>query len=281
MRHLVIGASGAQGGAVARRLVADGRFVRGFTRTGGVPGGVEAFPGDLGDAGSVREAFAGMTHASVTLPMVYEPGLVARQIGNVIEAARAAGIRRLVYNTGTRLPETDTGVAGFDTRRAAVEALLASGLPVVVVRPTIYLDNLLAPWVTGPLRATGELCFPLPAGLPVAWLSHGDLAEFTVTALTRDGLEGRVLDAGGPEAATGHELAAAFGPEVRYAEQDVDAFEAGLARALGAATAAGVAGTYRWIAANDPVKLYGPGPSLDLHPASPRTWIAARRRETG
>ena len=44
MRHLVIGASGAQGGAVARRLVADGRFVRGFTRTGGVPGGVEVLP---------------------------------------------------------------------------------------------------------------------------------------------------------------------------------------------------------------------------------------------
>ncbi|GGP06223.1 hypothetical protein LDL08_17715 [Nonomuraea glycinis] len=87
-----------------------------------------------------------------------------------------------------------------------------------------------------------------------------------------------MLDAGGPEAVTGHELAAAFGPEVRYAGQDVDAFEAGLAMALGAVTAAGVAETYRWIAANDPVKLYGPGPALDLHPAAPRTWIAAQRR---
>jgi hypothetical protein len=45
--------------------------------------------------------------------------------------------------------------------------------------------------------------------------------------------------------------------------------------------AAGIAGTYRWIAADDPGKLYAPGPSLDLHPASPRTWIAAQRRETG
>ncbi len=281
MRHLVIGASGAQGGAVARRLVAGGHRVRGFTRTGNVPEGVESFPGDLGDARRVREAFAGVTHASVSLPTVYEPGPVAEQIGNVIEAARAAGIRRLVYNTGTRLPETDTGVAAFDTRRAAQEALLASGLPVVVLRPAIYLDNLLAPWVAGPLREAGVLCYPLPAGLPVAWLSHDDLAAFTVAALTLDGLDGRTLDAGGPEAVTGHELAAAFGPEVRYTEQDLDAFESGLATALGAATAAGVAATYRWIAAHDPVKLYGPGPSLDLALASPRTGIAARRRETG
>ncbi|MER6948470.1 NmrA family NAD(P)-binding protein [Nonomuraea sp. NPDC000554] len=279
MTFLVIGATGAQGGAVARELVASGQRVRGLARSDRMPDGVQPFVGDLGDAALVKAAFTGVSRASVLLPMVYEPELVAAYVRNVIDAALAAGVERLVFNTGNRTPSEATGVAAFETRRAAVASLLESGVPTVVLRPPVYLDNLLAPWVAGPLAHEGVLRYPLPAGLPVAWLSHADLATITVAALTRDGLDGAVLDVGGPDTVTGTELAAAFGPGVRYAEQDVDEFEHALARALGEPTAAGVAATYRWLAttagAVDPVD-----PDLEerlgvrLTPL--REWIAAQ-----
>ncbi|MEV4840595.1 NmrA family NAD(P)-binding protein [Nonomuraea sp. NPDC049486] len=278
MRFLVFGAAGAQGGAVARRLVESGYEVRGFTRTGKVPEGVTPFRGDLGDAGRVKEAFTGVTHASVVLPLVFEAETVAAFTRNVIEGARAAGVRRLVFNTGNRLPDGETGVAAFDTRRAAVRALRESGLPVVVLRPALYLENLLAPGVLGsPLPdnhpGDGVLRYPLPADLPVAWLGHAGLGALTVAALTGDGLAESVVDAGGPAAVTGPELAAAFG--LRYEEQDVAVFEAGLARAVGAATAAEVAATYRWIASAAPADLFGPGPSLGVTLMTPAAWAAA------
>ncbi|WP_053175232.1 NmrA family NAD(P)-binding protein [Nonomuraea sp. SBT364] len=266
MRFLVFGATGAQGGAVARRLVAEGHAVRGFGRTTGVPEGVEAFPGDLGDAARVKAAFAGVTHASVILPMVYEPDLVSAYVRNVIEGAGAAGVRRLVFNTANRLPDTDTGVAAFDTRRAAVRTMLTSGLPVVVLRPSLYLDNLLMPGVL----ESGVLRYPLPGGLPVAWLSHADLAALTLAALTREGLSG-VLNAGGPEAVTGATLAAAAG--ARYEELDVDAFAAGLGGALGEATAREVAATYRWIAATRPAGLFAASSWHGLELTPPREWM--------
>ncbi|MEU4579946.1 NmrA family NAD(P)-binding protein [Nonomuraea sp. ATR24] len=266
MRFLVFGATGAQGGAVARRLVAEGHAVRGFARTERVPEGVEAFAGELGDAARVKAAFDGVTHASVTLPLVYEPDLVRAYTRNVIEGARAAGVRRLVFATGNRLPDAETGVAAFDTRREAARAMLASGLPVVVLRPALYLDNLLMPGVL----EDGVLRYPLPGDLPVAWLSHADLGAITVAALTRDGLAG-VVDAGGPEAVTGAELAAAAG--ARYEELDVDAFAAGLAGALGAEVAREVAATYRWIGAARPAGLFAADPWHGLALTPPRDWM--------
>ncbi|WP_043627384.1 SDR family oxidoreductase [Nonomuraea candida] len=244
MRVLVIGATGAQGGAVARRLAGQGHEVRGFSRTpAAVPPGVSPFPGDLGDAARVKEAFAGVTHAAVLLPMVYDAATVSAYVRHVIDGARAAGVRRLVFNTGNRLPGTVTGVAAFETRRHAAAALLGSGVPTVVLRPPIYADNLLAPWV----RGAGVVRYPLPAGLAVPWLPHAGLAAATAAALTRDGLDGATLDVGGPDTVTGPELAALFGPDVRYEEMDVAEFEAGLARVAGARMAAEVAATYRWI----------------------------------
>lgn len=247
----MFGASGAQGGAVARRLAAEGHEVRGFSRTGEVPEGVEPFRGDLGDAVRVKEAFAGVTHASVTLPMVYEPATVAACIRNVI--AGAAGVRRLVFNTGNRLPGRDTGLAAFDTRRAAVRAMRAAGLPLVVLRPPLYLENLLAPGVL----EGGVLRYPLPASLPVAWLSHDDLGALTAEALTGD--VPAEVDAGGPVAVTGPELAAAFG--ARFEEGDPDRLPPE------------VAATYRWIAAEAPAGLFGPGPLRGA--TSPAAWAAA------
>ena len=119
MRFLVIGASGAQGGAVARHLTERGHDVRGFSRTGDVPAGVRPFRGDLGDAARVKAAFDGVTHASVTLPLVYDPATVSAHVRHVIDGALAAGVRRLAFNTGNRLPEAESGVAAFETRRRA------------------------------------------------------------------------------------------------------------------------------------------------------------------
>lgn len=118
----------------------------------------------------------------------------------------------------------------------------------------------------------------------MAWLSHADLAAATTAALTADGLAGITLDLGGPDAVTGPELAAAFGPGIRYVEQDVDV-AAGLARLLGPDTAEGVAATYRWAhgpAADD--RFYATDPSaaerLGVRLTPLRTWIAARSRTT-
>jgi uncharacterized protein YbjT (DUF2867 family) len=253
-QYLVIGSHGFQGAAVARLLQERGHRVRGFAKSGisSAPGApdIPTFMGDLADLDDVRAAFEGVTHVSVVLPLVYERELIATFARNVATAAKDAGVGRIVYNTNTPIPRENTSYAAYETRRVAEEILGSAGLPLVVLRPPVYLDNLFSPWNGPPLVNEGVLAYPLPADLRVAWLSHADLATATVAALHRDGIEGRAIAIGGPDVVTGEELATAFGEalgrDVSYLSLDVGRFEAGLKEVIGEPAAAGVSGIYKW-----------------------------------
>ncbi|MCH0538058.1 NmrA family NAD(P)-binding protein [Streptomyces sp. MUM 203J] len=289
MRVAVVGATGFQGGAVARLLAGRGHRVRTLTRRPEADRpplpGIACATGDLGRAQDVRALFEGATHAAVVMPLVYDEQRVVTYARNLADAARDAGLRRLVYNANTRIPSTDSGVAAFETRRLAEEVLRESGVPLAVVRPPVYLDNLFSPWNGPALVDEGVLAYPLPAHTPVAWLSHEDLAEAVYGALTVDGAEGRTFDVGGARTLTGDELAGAFqrglNRSVRYVPLDPAVFERTLAGVLGAAAAAGVAGLYHHMAGDaDPLLMAGDdGTSagvLSLKPAPVEDWVARR-----
>ncbi|WP_179199721.1 SDR family oxidoreductase [Streptomyces sp. NRRL B-24572] len=287
MRVAVVGATGFQGGAVARLLAERHHRVRALTRRPEadrppLPGAF-FLAGDLGVPGDVRRLFSGTTHAFVTMPLVYDEARVEAYARNIAEAALAAGTERLVFNANTRLPLGPTDVAAFETRRLAERVLRDSGVPLVVVRPPVYLDNLFSPWNGPALVDEGVLAYPLPESARTAWLSHRGLAEAALAALTREGLEGRTFDIGGERALTGRELAEAFGRglgrAVRYEELDPAVFEQGLAQLLGPETAAGVAGIYHYMASGaDPLLMTDDdGVSsevLGLEPAPVEEWVA-------
>ncbi|GLZ42516.1 NmrA family NAD(P)-binding protein [Actinokineospora sp. NBRC 105648] len=291
-RYLVIGAQGFQGAAVARALLAGGHEVRGFAKAGGTPApGAPEVPtvtGDLADPAVVRAAFEGITHASVVLPLVYDAEQVVTFARNVAEAAKAAGVTRLVYNTNTPVPAETTPYAAYETRRAAEAVFTGAGLPLVVLRPPVYLDNLFSPWNGPALINDGVLAYPLAEDRRVAWLSHADLAAATVAALHRPGIEGTVLALGGPEAVTGSELATAFGAalgrEVSYLPLEVGAFEAGLREVVGADAAAGVSGIYKWAAQSSDPELFTVDHDevtrvLGITPTPITEWVAAQHWE--
>ncbi|MET7952181.1 NmrA family NAD(P)-binding protein [Micromonospora sp. NPDC005324] len=286
-QYLVFGATGGQGGAVARTLAERGQPVRGFARRGAQPADslVSLVTGDLADPAAVREAFAGVTHAAVTLPLVYDAQTVAGYARNIADAARQAGVQQLVYNANTCIPGETTPYPAYETRRVAEAILAVSGVPLVVLRPPVYLENLFNPGVGGALVNQNVLAYPLPADRRVAWLSHDDLAAAMVAALDRPDLAGRVVQFGGGEVVTGPELAAIFstvlGRKISYLALGVDAFQEGLTFALGAEAATGVAGIYRWVGQGAGRDLFDLEPAtmsevLNVTPTPIADWVAAR-----
>ncbi|MFJ5739302.1 NmrA family NAD(P)-binding protein [Streptomyces microflavus] len=163
---LVTGATGRQGGAVARALLAADVPVRALVRDPHSPRakavealGVELVTGDLADRSSLGPACADVRAVfSVQMPPMDETGVdfagELAQATNLIEAARAAGVPQFVQSSTSgvgRHTETPGWAEGrwaamagyFDTKQAILEKVRGAGFARwAVIKPAFFMDNL-------------------------------------------------------------------------------------------------------------------------------------------
>src|SRR6185295_1266566 len=106
-RVLVTGATGQQGGAVARALLSRGHRVKALTRKPEsdaarqlASAGADVLAGDLGNAASVLEA-AGDVDTMFLMGNSYEAGTEEETRQGIIAAdsAKAAGVGHLIYSS--------------------------------------------------------------------------------------------------------------------------------------------------------------------------------------
>ncbi|CAH0354880.1 NmrA family NAD(P)-binding protein [Aquabacterium sp. CECT 9606] len=283
-QHLVLGGSGAQGSAIARELLGRGQQVKVLVRSeaGPVPAGAQRVVADLADGDALLEAFKGVTHLTVTLPLEYNPEVTDAYAMNISRAAERNHVRRIVFNANTRTPHVRSDVAAFDTRNGADAILRASSVEIVTLKPSIYLENLLAPPSLAGMQEHGQLHYPLPAQTRVSWLSLADLGRAVVAAHSLDNVPAApVLIGSSP--LQGHELAAqlseAVGRPLSYVPLPPDVFEQSLVAFIGPKSAAGVAGIYHWAFRHPDTTLFATGDageqldqSLLPQALTPRAW---------
>jgi uncharacterized protein YbjT (DUF2867 family) len=105
---VVTGATGLQGGAVARHLLMDGWHVRGLTRNTASQQaqalralGAEVVQGDMAEAASLRPVFEGAYGVySVQNPFIGGPEQEIRQGKNVADVAKDVGVEHLARYIG-------------------------------------------------------------------------------------------------------------------------------------------------------------------------------------
>jgi uncharacterized protein YbjT (DUF2867 family) len=197
----VLGATGTQGGAVARVLLADGEFaVRAVTRDAASPKaqalaglGAHVVEATLTDEGSLRRAFDGAYGAFLVTPYWEHrsPTRELAEVENLISAAQATGLRHIVWSTledtreviaadDDRMPVLGDGyrVPHFDVKGGAADPLFAkSGLPTTYLLMSFYWDNLLG--LAKPQRdPDGMLAVHLPLGdTAIAGVASDDIGQ--------------------------------------------------------------------------------------------------------
>ncbi len=146
----VTGATGQQGGAVARKLLADGWNVRALTRDVDKPAaqelkalGADIMPGDMDERAQLDAAFQGaygvFSVQNFWLPNVGYEGEI-RQGKNVADAAKAAGVGHLVYSS-VGAAHRGMGQKHFESKWIIEQHIHSLGIPYTILRPAAFFEN--------------------------------------------------------------------------------------------------------------------------------------------
>jgi len=139
---LVVGATGKQGGAVARSLLNRGFRVRGLTRNPHKPEaqalaeqGAEVVQGDMDDRSDMDRVLEG-TYGVFSVQNFWETGYdrEVQQGKMVADAARAAGVAHFVYSS-VGSAHRKTGIPHFESKWEVEEHVREIGLPFTIFRP--------------------------------------------------------------------------------------------------------------------------------------------------
>lgn len=205
MTIAITGASGQLGRLVIERLRAKvpASDIVALVRTPSKAAdlGVQVREADYTRPDTLDKALAGID----TLLMISgsEVGQRVAQHRNVIEAAKKAGVKRVVY---TSLLHAERSTLSLAPEHVETEALLkASGLSITLLRNGWYTENYTAS--VGPAVANGALIGSAGQG-KIASAARADYAEAAVIALTTAGHEGKTYELAGDSAYTLAELAA-------------------------------------------------------------------------
>lgn len=194
---LVTGATGMQGGSVARALSRGGAFVSALVRDPGSEAateleksGIRLVKGELEDRSSLRAACAG--HDSVfSVQLASSPTNPTSErdhAHNLITAARDSKVSHFVHSsvsgTGWRKSHSQAHSGGtdayWDSKEAVEDAVRSAGFPVwTILKPAFFMENFMAPKVAHmfPFLSHGEIVVACGITTTLAMVSGDDFGK--------------------------------------------------------------------------------------------------------
>lgn len=218
--YAVTGSTGALGGRVAARLAEQRHDLRLVVRDADrAPHleGVDVEEATYADFAAMRAALVGVD--TLFLVSATESQDRVQQHTTAVDAAAAAGVRRIVYLSFLAAAPDATFTFARD-HWATEEHIRGLGLAHTFLRPSPYLD-LVPTWTS----VDGVISGPAGDG-SVAWVARDDLVDVAVAVLTGTEHDGQTYDVTGPEALNLEEtvavLSAAAGRELRYVRETLE-----------------------------------------------------------
>ena len=242
---LVTGAAGAVGGIgrnLTEFLLAKGHKVRALVRREDERAealrrlGAEVMQGDLTDLASMHRAIGGCKriYFGMSVSAAYLEATI-----NTAAVARHHGVEAFVnmsQMTVTQMSISETTDSPqHKLHWLAEQALSWSGLPVVTVRPTVFLEGFFRQLAAPGVRASDELALPMGSG-KTSPISAVDVARVVAMILDDPAQHiGQIYDLTGPESADLDHFARVFsealGRPIRYRDVQLQAWSEGLRQA--------------------------------------------------
>lgn len=229
---LVTGATGKQGGSVARHLLADGWSVRALTRSPDKTEanqlkelGAEIIQGDLDNPSTLEPAVAGV-YGVFSVQQYWAKGVdVEVKEGMALaDVAKKAGVAHFIYSS-VGGAERKTGIPFYESKFQIETYVKKLNLKWTILRPTFFMENLLAPDILDNIY-NGKFPFPLETEMSMQLLAVDDIgAMVTLMFNNPDIFIGKAIELAGDEV-TGTQMAEVLsrviGKTVTYEELPVE-----------------------------------------------------------
>lgn len=196
----VCGATGTQGGAVARHLRKANATVHALVRHGSnadalIENGIRVFRGSYDDVDSLKAALSGVTTAFLNFsPSFSDFEEELRHAKTLVSAARGAGVQHIVYSSSFGLEEDEPSRPGLDPNgivakiyriKRDVTREMTTYPSYTILRPAKFLSDLIGPaarWF-GDLTTTGVFETALLQGAAGPYVDNDDIGAFGAAAL--------------------------------------------------------------------------------------------------
>jgi uncharacterized protein YbjT (DUF2867 family) len=204
---LVTGATGRQGGAVARELLARRYRVRAMTRKPDSEKAqeladlkAEIVQGDFNDTASLTKAVEGVWGVfAVHDSWEAGPQREVEQGTRFARLCRDAGVSHFVYSS-VASADRHTGIPHFESKWQIEETVRQLEFPShTVIRPVFFMENFLGPWFLPGLEE-GKLAVPIRSTTSLQMIAVEDIGRFGAWAFENHRkLNGHAIDIAGDE----------------------------------------------------------------------------------
>lgn len=183
----VTGATGNQGGAVARNLVKNGFLVKALTRNPNSARakalqdlGVELITGDLDDPESFRKHLS--KAYGIFSVQTFERGTKKEieQGKRLADLAEKAGTRHFIYSSVAGA-DKGTGIPHFESKNIIENYIKDLDLPYTILRPVSLYENFLIPQVRNGILK-GKLVQPTRRQVVLQYLASEDVGKAALKA---------------------------------------------------------------------------------------------------
>jgi|RhiMetStandDraft_4_1073278.scaffolds.fasta_scaffold07475_3 uncharacterized protein YbjT (DUF2867 family) len=215
---LVTGATGQQGGSLARLLLRKKHKVYALTRNAQSASaqdlrnkGANIVKGDLDDSDSLEHAVKDVESVFL-MGTPFEDGTEGetRRGKLMADIAKENGIEHLVYSSVANA-DKNTGIPHFESKYKVEQHIESLGIPYTIIGPTFFMENLL-----GSGLGQGQLTLPLSSSSILQQSALQNIAEFSALVLEgHDPFLGKRIDIASDEV-TGERAAEILSNELGY-----------------------------------------------------------------
>jgi uncharacterized protein YbjT (DUF2867 family) len=218
---LVFGATGQQGGSVAKALRSTGWRVKALVRDPKTnkaetlaAQGIEPVRGDLADMQSIQAAMTGAYGVFSVQPSSGQGAASGitdeaeiRYGKTVADIAVASGVHHLVYSSANAAGLTKTEIGHFDTKSEIEKYIRSLGILSTVIRPSAFMEILTLP---GMGLDKGAFAFFMRPDQPMQFIAVEDIGKIVAGIFAAPAKFGsQTIEIAG-DAVTGAELAEKF-----------------------------------------------------------------------